>query len=70
MENKPEIVQIKMDRPPRAQPSAPSKALQIKINQNKSVVVYNHIQGYILDALMKAVFSDALVLPSKVRQRI
>ncbi|WKF85848.1 hypothetical protein [Lacticaseibacillus pantheris] len=59
MENKPEIVQIRMDRPLRSQTSAPSKALQIKLNQNKSVVVYNHIQSYILEALMKAVFNDA-----------
>ena len=59
MENKPEIVQIKMDRPLRAQNTAPSKALQIKLDQNKSVVVYNHIQSYILEALMKAVFNDA-----------
>ncbi|WP_390410678.1 hypothetical protein [Lacticaseibacillus jixiensis] len=36
-----------------------SKALQIKLADNESVIVYNHIQGYILDALMKAVFDRA-----------
>lgn len=37
MADKPEIVQIKMDCPLRMQATAPSKALQIKIDQNKSV---------------------------------
>jgi hypothetical protein len=59
MADKPEIVQIKMDKPLHSQIQGPTKALQIKIDVNKSVVVYNHIQSYILEALMKAVFDDA-----------
>ncbi|WP_390406134.1 hypothetical protein [Lacticaseibacillus jixiensis] len=59
MAEKPEIVEIKMDKPLRPQVQASTKALQIKIDANKSVVVYNHIQSYILEALMKAVFTDA-----------
>ena len=60
MEQKPEIVRIKLeDNQRRPQPSVPTKALQIKLDANRTVVVYNHIQGYILDALMKAVFANA-----------
>lgn len=60
MEEKPEIVRIKLEEDQRhSQFSAPTKAFQIKIDTNKTLVVYNHIQGYILDALMRAVFTDA-----------
>ncbi|MDM5047631.1 MULTISPECIES: hypothetical protein [Lactobacillaceae] len=61
MADKPDIVQIKMDQPntPARSAAAASKALQIKLADNQSVIVYNHIQGYILDALMKAVFNRA-----------
>lgn len=63
MENdKPEIVRIKLDdsvRRPQASMQSTTKAFQVKINENKTLVVYNHVQAYILDALMKAVFSDA-----------
>ena len=60
MSDKPDIVQIKMDQPNLPHPAAvASKAFQIKLADNKSVVVYNHIQGYILDALMKAVLDRA-----------
>lgn len=59
MADKPGIVQIKMDKMLRSQIQAPTKALQIKIDTNKAAVVYNHIQGYILEAFMKAVFIDA-----------
>ena len=60
MSDKPDIVQIKMDQPNLPRPAAvESKALQIKLADNESVIVYNHIQGYILDALMKAVFDRA-----------
>jgi hypothetical protein len=53
MSDKPDIVQIKMDQPNLLRPAAvASKALQIKLADNESVIVYNHIQGYILDALM------------------
>lgn len=60
MSDKPDVVQIKMDQPnlPRSA-SVASKALQIKLADNESVIVYNHIQGHILDALMKAVFGRA-----------
>lgn len=51
-----DIVQVKLDQPKQ---TAPTKALQMRLGDNKTVVVYNHINGYILDALMKAVFDDA-----------
>jgi hypothetical protein len=54
-----DIVQVKLDQPRSAQPSVPSKAFQMKLSENKSLVVYNHISGYILDAVLKAVFNDA-----------
>lgn len=58
--DKPDIVRIKLDEEHRRPDLNPStKALQLKIGNNKTVVVYNYIQGYILDALMKAVFDDA-----------
>lgn len=60
MDEKPEIVRIKLeDDQRRAQLSTATKAFQVKIDTNKTVVVYNHIQGYILDALMKVVFANA-----------
>lgn len=61
MADKPEFVQIKLPSSTSARPtpSIANKALQLKIGSDKTVVVYNHVQGYILDALMKAVFSDA-----------
>lgn len=60
MSENPDIVQAKLDqenssRPPRLT----SKALQIRVNSHKTVVIYNQIQSYILDALLKAVFRDA-----------
>lgn len=58
MAEKPEIVQIQMDKSVQNQPQLLTKALQIKVGQNKTVVVYNHIQSYILDDLLKAVFED------------
>lgn len=48
-----DIVQVKLDQPKQA---APTKTLQMRLGDNKTVVVYNHINGNILDALMKAVF--------------
>lgn len=56
MGQKPEIVQVKVGRTTEAPASGPVKALQIKVDGNKSVIVYNHVNGYILDAVMKAVF--------------
>jgi hypothetical protein len=37
---------------------ATTKALQIKVGTNKSVIVYNRINNYILEAVLKAVFTD------------
>lgn len=56
MDEQPEIVQVKVGRTTEAPASGPVKALQIKVDGNKSVIVYNHVNGYILDAVMKAVF--------------
>ncbi|MDC4185742.1 hypothetical protein MK904_06455 [Loigolactobacillus coryniformis] len=53
----PDIVQIKMDQS-EPQPRAITKALQIKVGTNKSVIVYNRINNYILQAVLKAVFTD------------
>lgn len=36
----------------------PTKAFQMRINDQKTIVVYNRIQSYILDALLKAVLRD------------
>ncbi|WP_261975729.1 hypothetical protein [Lactiplantibacillus plantarum] len=49
-------MQVKVGRTTEAPASGPVKALQIKVDGNKSVIVYNHVNGYILDAVMKAVF--------------
>lgn len=54
---KPDIVQIKMDQS-EPQLRATTKALQIKVGTNKSVIVYNRINNYILEAVLKAVFTD------------
>lgn len=60
MDEKPEIVRIKLEENQRRQTqSLPTKAFQVRIGDNKTVVVYGRIQGYILDALLKAVFNDA-----------
>lgn len=58
MENEPEIVQIKLDETRQQQTTTVIKARQIKLSNNKTVIAYNHINGYILDALMKVVFND------------
>lgn len=50
------IVQVKLNQPKQ---TAPTKALQMRLGDNKTVVVYNRINGYILNALMKVVFDDA-----------
>jgi hypothetical protein len=55
MENKPDVVHFQMDQP-KSRPSDVTKALQIKISNEKTVIVYNRINSYILDALLKAVF--------------
>lgn len=58
MTEKPDIVQIRMGQTPQSQPTVTTKAMHIKVDTNKSVIIYNHINGYILDAFLKAVFSD------------
>ena len=54
MTNLQDVVQIKLDQP---KPSTTTKAFQMRLSENKSLVVYNYVNGYILDALLKAVFS-------------
>lgn len=54
-----DIVQVKMDQPRDTQAPAISKAFQMKLDDNKTLVVYNRINGYILDAVLKAVFNNA-----------
>ncbi|MDY0838708.1 hypothetical protein [Lacticaseibacillus paracasei] len=59
MSENPDIVQVKLDQESSSrQPLPASKALQIRVNNHETVVIYNHIQGYILDAHLKAVFPD------------
>ena len=53
-----EIVQVKLDQRKMYQSSTTSKAFQMKLGENKTVIVYNRINSYILDALLKAVFKD------------
>ncbi len=60
MDEIPEIVRIKLeDDQRRTAQTVPTKAFQVNIGDNKTVVVYGRIQSYILDALLKAVFNDA-----------
>ncbi|WP_125606591.1 hypothetical protein [Lapidilactobacillus bayanensis] len=59
MANKPDIVQIKLDSDRNSLSDQPTKAFQMRIDDNKTVVVYNRIQNYVLEALMKAVFDNA-----------
>lgn len=56
MNEKPDIVQVRVGKTVQAITAPSTKALQIKVGGNKSVIVYNHINGDILDALVKAVF--------------
>lgn len=55
MEDKPDVVHFQMDQPKLRQ-SEVTKALQIKLSNEKTVIVYNRVNSYILDALLKAVF--------------
>jgi len=50
MNEKPDIVQFRVGQTLPATNIKTTKTLQIKVDDNKSVVVYNHINGYILDA--------------------
>lgn len=54
-----DVVQIKLDQQKSGKPTVPSKAFQMRLDDNKSLVVYNYVNGYILEALLKAVFNDA-----------
>ncbi|KRM05033.1 hypothetical protein FC89_GL001860 [Liquorilactobacillus ghanensis DSM 18630] len=58
MHNDQEIVQVKLDQPKGVQPTTTSKAFQMKLGESKTVVVYNRVNNYILDALLKAVFRN------------
>lgn len=40
-------------------PVVSSRAIQLKIDQNKSVIIYNKANNYIVDAVLKAVFNNA-----------
>lgn len=53
-----EIVRVKLDQPKMYHTATTSKAFQMKVDENKTVVVYNRINSYILDALLKAVFNN------------
>ncbi|AYM02631.1 hypothetical protein D8911_06310 [Levilactobacillus brevis] len=58
--DKPDIVQVKVPRQAAGTtPVVPSRAVQLKVGKNKSVIIYNKANCYIVDALLKAVFSDA-----------
>jgi hypothetical protein len=58
MENKHDMVQIKVDEV-RNPSSLLTKAFQMKIDDNKTLIVYNRVNSYILEALLKAVFDNA-----------
>lgn len=53
MNNDQEIVQVKLDQPKNYQAATASKAFQMKLGENKTVLVYNRINNYILDALLR-----------------
>lgn len=57
MEDKHEFVRVKVAAPKQNHELKVQKAFQLRIDQNKTVVVYNRINNYILDAFLKAVFS-------------
>ena len=54
-----DIVQVKLNQPATTGPTPISKAFQIKIGDNKTLIVYNRVNNYILEAVLKAVFNDA-----------
>ncbi|WPQ31886.1 hypothetical protein SH597_06445 [Lacticaseibacillus paracasei] len=62
MQENPEVVLFQLDQPTQSQPTQTKKvpeateALLIKVNNSKTFLVYNHVQSYIPDALLKAVF--------------
>ena len=54
---------VKVEMPHNFKSSAPqataTKAVQLRVDQNKSVIIYNKASGYIVEALLKAVFDHA-----------
>ncbi|SFV39825.1 hypothetical protein [Ligilactobacillus acidipiscis] len=56
MEDKPEFVQVKVAAL-KNKDYKPQKAMQLRVDQNKTGVIYNRINNYILDAFLKAVFT-------------
>lgn len=56
LEDKSAFVQVKVDAP-KNKDYKPQKAMQFRIDQNKTVVIYNRINNYMLDAFLKAVFT-------------
>ncbi|HJE98270.1 MAG TPA: hypothetical protein K8V00_11695 [Ligilactobacillus acidipiscis] len=57
MDNKHDFVQVKIDGHKPTNEVRVQKAMQFRIDQNKTVVIYNRINNYILDAFLKAVFT-------------
>ena len=55
MENKHDFVQIKVDEKARHRPQEIQKAFKMDIDKNKTLIVYNRINNYILDAVLKVV---------------
>lgn len=55
MGDKPDFVHFQMDQP-KSRTTETTTALQIKLSNEKTVIVYNRVNSYILDALLKAVF--------------
>ena len=60
MEKQQEIVKVNIPKTlGETNQSVPSRALHIKVDQQKSVTVYNHVNNYILSAVLEAVFPNA-----------
>lgn len=55
MGDKPDVVHFQMNQL-KSRTTETTKALQIKLSNEKTVIVYNRVNSYILDALLKAVF--------------
>lgn len=57
MEKNHDFVQIKVDGKAKPRSAEVQKAFKLRIDENKTVIVYNRINNYILDAILNAVFS-------------
>ena len=59
--DKQDIVKVEMPQKDRsAAPQATAtKVVQLRVGQNKSVIIYNRANSYIVDAVLKAVFNNA-----------